>query len=98
MMSINGMELSSIPTYPGLNFGVSMLLRVVNITYKLLRRNPGSMENIDTKTSVPGMNENRAVMIPNINPAQPISGKYFNIARKVNDYFAFVLLFNNHLD
>lgn len=46
------------------------------------------MENIETKTKVPGMKEKIAVMIPNTNPPQPISGKYFNIARKVSDYFA----------
>lgn len=97
MIRISGVELNAMPQYPGLSFGVSILLRVVNITYKLLKRNPGSIENIDIKTSVPGMNANIAVMIPKINPPQPISGKYFNIARKVKDSFAVVLLFNNQL-
>lgn len=96
-MRINGMELSSIPAYPGLSLGVSILCRVVNITYKLLSRNPGSIDSMDTNTNVPGMNAKIAVMIPKINPVQPISGKYFNIVCKVNDYFAAWNLFNDQL-
>lgn len=70
---------------------------MVNITYKLLNRNPGSIDSMDTNTNVPGMNAKIAVIIPKINPDQPISGKYFNIVRKVNDYFAAWNLVNYEL-